>query len=231
MVLKELIRRLRRARLLPSRPLRTLPSIDAYARWAATYPPQAHNAFMRAEEAPMLELMPPLAGKVVLDLASGTGRYGLMAWQRQAAYVLALDNSPAMLALNPISRRMLAPLDRLPLPNACVDVVICGLALGHVAELQPAISEIGRVLRGGGYAVISDFHPFLYLNGGRRTFSTESGVYAVEHHVHLYATYHAASYAANLEIEAVREPTLDEADGLPVALVLRLRRRRRPVVL
>ena len=211
--------------------MQTLPSVQAYARWAATYPPHAHNALMQAEEAAMLDLMPPLANKVVLDLASGTGRYGLMAWQRNANHVLALDNSLAMLALNPLQRRMLGALDRLPLVSACADVVLCGLALGHLSALHPAISEIGRVLRGGGYAVVSDFHPFLFLNGARRTFSSDAGLYAVEHHAHLYEAYQAACSAANLEIEAVREPVLAEADGLPVALVFRLRKRRRPVVI
>ena len=230
MQIKGLLRRLRLARLLPSRSLQTLPSLEAYARWAATYPPNAHNALMQAEEAAVLELMPPLAGKVVLDLASGTGRYGLMAWQQQAKVVLTLDNSPAMLALNPMQRRMLAGLDRLPLANACADVVVCGLALGHLRDLKPAILEIGRVLRRGGYAVFSDFHPFLFLNGARRTFNTNTGVYAVEHYAHLYADYQAACSAARLEIEAVREPALAEADGLPVALVFRMRKRRSPVV-
>ena len=221
---------MRLARLLPSRPLQTLPSLEAYARWAATYSPQAHNALMQAEEAAMLDLMPPLAGKVVLDLASGTGRYGLMAWQQRAKHVLALDNSLAMLALNPLQRRMLATLESLPLAGACADVVVCGLALGHLPDVRPALAELGRVLRRGGYAVVSDFHPFLFLNGARRTFNTAAGVYAVEHHVHLYADYQAACSAANLDIEAVREPALAEADGLPVALVFRLRKRRRPVV-
>lgn len=225
MQIKGLLRRLRLVRLLPSRSLQTLPSVEAYARWAATYPPHAHNAFMQAEEAAMMDLMPPLVGQIVLDLASGTGRYGLMAWQQQAKMVLALDNSPAMMTLNPLPRRILASLDRIPLLDACADVVICGLALGHARDLGPAVAELGRVLRGGGYAVVSDFHPFLFLNGARRTFSTETGIYAVEHHVHLVSDYHAACSAADLEIDAVREPILPEAAGLPVALVFRLHKR------
>jgi malonyl-CoA O-methyltransferase len=169
-----------------------------------------------------------VADKRVLDLGSGTGRYGLFAWKGGAKQVLALDNSAAMLAQNPLPRRALGQMDAIPLANGTADVVLCGLALGHVPALTTALAEIGRVLRRGGYALISDFHPFLYLNGARRTFSTSSGVYAIEHYVHLYADYQQACAAASLDIEAVREPVLAETEGLPVALVLRARKRRRP---
>lgn len=226
MQIRGLLRRMRLARLLPSRPLQTLTSVDAYARWAATYPPRAHNALMQAEEGAMLALMPALADKVVVDLGSGTGRYALFAWEAGARRVLAFDNSAAMLAVNPLPRRCLAALDAVPLPANSADVVICGLALGHLPALDTSIGEISRVLRRGAYAVLSDFHPFLFLNGARRTFNTSSGVYAVEHYTHLYAEYQAAFAAANLVVEAVREPTLVETDGLPVALVFRVRKRR-----
>lgn len=228
MQIKGVLRRLRFARLLPSRPVRTLPSTEAYARWAATYPPRAHNALMEAEQAAMLELMPPVTGKRVIDLGSGTGRYGLFAWEGGARQVVAVDNSPAMLAQNPLPRRLLAGLDAVPLPDGMADVVFCGLALGHLPALTTALAEISRLLRRGGYALLSDFHPFLFLNGARRTFSTNTGVYAVEHFAHLYADYQQACAATSLEIEAIREPTIAETEGLPVALVMRVRKRRRP---
>ncbi len=61
----------------PAPPLLT--SLDAYARWAEAYPPQAHNALMRAEEQAVRALLPALDGQIVLDLACGTGRWGLIA--------------------------------------------------------------------------------------------------------------------------------------------------------
>src|SRR5690606_17468130 len=114
---------------------------DAYARWAAAYPPHAHNALMAAEEAAMRGLLPALAGRVVLDLACGTGRYGLLAQESGASRVLGLDNSSAMLRANPLPLRALATTEAIPLASASVDVILCGLALGHLPRLTPSIAE------------------------------------------------------------------------------------------
>ncbi|NWF68235.1 MAG: class I SAM-dependent methyltransferase [Chloroflexi bacterium] len=201
-------------RLLPFRPpkreLHTLSSLDAYALWARAYPPNAHNALMQVEERAMLSLLLPLTGKTVLDLACGTGRYSLLAWDRGAKTVIGLDNSPAMLRANSLSHKALARLTALPLPAESLDVVICGLALGHEKQLDKAVAEIGRVLRKNAYALVSDFHPFMFLSGARRTFEAPGGqTYAVEHYAHLYADYHRAAWAAGLIIEQVVEPHLD----------------------
>ncbi len=207
-------------RLLPQ----TLNSVDAYALWAERYPAQAHNALMQAEQAAMLALLPNLSGRVVLDLACGTGRYGLIAQAAGARRVLGLDNSAAMLQRAEFAPLVLATTERIPLASASVDVILCGLALGHLPQLTLTMQEIGRVLRPGGSALISDFHPFLALNGAQRTFQAQDGqTYAVEHYPHLYADYHQTSSDADLRIEAVREPVLD-AGTSPVVLVLHLLR-------
>ncbi|MBI5670334.1 MAG: class I SAM-dependent methyltransferase [Chloroflexi bacterium] len=218
-MIKRLLRRFQPA-------LSTLSSLDAYARWAVSYPPQAHNPLMQAEQAAMLDLLPPVAGAVVLDLAGGTGRYGLLARERGARLVIELDNSAAMLARNPLPCRALATAEALPLPDASLDGIVCALALGHLPRLMPALAEISRVLKSGGWALISDFHPLLYLSGGRRTFTTPDGqTYAVEHYPHLYSDYHQAARQANLVIDDVAEPRRtppSQRHHLPVVMVFRL---------
>jgi malonyl-CoA O-methyltransferase len=205
------------------RPLRTLPSLDAYALWAANYPPQAHNPLMEIEQAAMLELLPPLEGRAVLDLACGTGRYGLIAQEHGAAQVIGIDNSLPMLAGSPLGGRVQAATEAVPLKSASIDVVLCGLALGHLPGVETSMREIGRVLKPGGAALVSDVHPFVALNGAQRTFAAPDGkVYAVEHHAHLYADMHRAVAAAGLAVEALREPTLN---GAPVVVVYHFRRR------
>jgi SAM-dependent methyltransferase len=42
-------------------------------------------------------------------------------------------------------------------PDDSVGVVVCGLALMHVPDLEPVFGEFGRVLRPGGHLVISDW--------------------------------------------------------------------------
>ena len=207
------------------RQTRTLTSLDAYALWAASYPPQAHNALMQAEQAAMFELLPDLAGKVVLDLACGTGRYGLLAQDRGARAVISIDNSLPMLAANSLACRVQATTEIIPLLAESIDVVLCGLALGHLPGLDASICEIGRVLKPGGVALISDVHPFGALNGAQRTFAAADGrVYAVEHHVHLYADMQRAASDAGLWIDDVREPALER---VPVVIAYRLSRRLR----
>ncbi len=217
--------------LFPSRPIQTLSSLDAYARWVATYPPHAHNALMEAEESAMKSLLPDLAGRVVLDLACGTGRYGLLAYQRGAKIVIGLDNSAAMLRANPLKQIALSTSEALPLARESVDVVLCGLALGHLPRLAPTMHEISRVLKSGGTALISDFHPFIFLTGQRRTFTASDGkTYAVEHYPYLYADYQRAVHESGLHVRQVIEPRLVQdsavhfADdksrrGMPVVII------------
>ncbi len=207
-------------RVFPARP-RTLNSLDAYALWAANYPPQAHNLLMENEQQAMLDLMPSLNDKIVLDLACGTGRYGIVAQGHGAKQVVGIDNSPDMLKANPLTQRIQGTTERIPLASASVDVILCGLALGHLPHLQPSLSEIARVLKPNGVALVSDVHPFIALNGAQRTFSAQGGVYAVEHYPHLYSDYQQAGSSADLEIDAVREPTLKNA---PIVIVYRFLR-------
>jgi len=219
-----MIHNLLRRLLVPPRPAPTLSSLDAYARWAATYPPHAHNALMQAEQAAMLALLPPLQNTAVLDLACGTGRYGLIARERGARIVLGMDNSPAMLEASPLAARALATTEQIPLADGCLDVVICALALGHLPRLAPSIAEIARVLKPGGIALVSDFHPFMALNGHQRTFNAGGQTFAVEHYVHLYSDTLAAAAAAGLGMTHVVEPRLREAGDAPVVIVYRLQK-------
>ncbi|MBL8130802.1 MAG: class I SAM-dependent methyltransferase [Anaerolineae bacterium] len=213
-----LLRRIRRPRPAP-----TLASLDAYALWAAQYPPTAHNPLMQVEEQAISALLPDVSGAVAVDLAAGTGRYGLLLRERGARRVIALDNSPHMLAGSPLPFCVLSTMEAIPLASRAVDVLICGMAVGHLPRLDAVFAEIGRVLQPGGAALVSDFHPILHFTGARRTFNAQGKTYAVEHYPHLYGEFHAAASAARLRIDAVREPILSgHAGGAPVALVLRL---------
>jgi malonyl-CoA O-methyltransferase len=206
------------------RQLRPLSSQNAYALWAEAYPAQAHNAFMQLEQAAMEQLLPDLAGRVVLDLACGTGRYGLLAQAKGAAQVMGLDNSLPMLHAGKLTKIVLANLTALPLASNTFDVLVCGLAVGHLPKLDPIFAEIGRVLKPGGQALISDLHPFQALHGAQRTFTANGKQFAVEHYPHFYTDYHRSAAAAGLLIEALLEPELPEKSGLPVVLVLRLQK-------
>src|SRR5690348_6756971 len=156
----------------------------AYALWAASYPPRAHNPVMHAEERAMLALMPTdLHGQSVLDAGCGSGRYMLHALSRGAVGVTGVDLSIEMLeragkelgARGHLGDIELAQgnLERLPVPDASADLTICGLTIGHLDRLQPGLSELCRVTRPGGTILCSDVHPIGHALGWLRDFKTE----------------------------------------------------------
>ena len=197
--------------------------LAAYEQWVDDYTPEAHNPLMALEERAMLELMPPLAGQRALDLACGSGRY----LRRLGARAIGLDFSRPMLARAAAFGRPLAQADllRLPLAAGCCDLVVCGLAVGHVPGLGQALSEMGRVLAPGGVVVYSDLHPFGALAGWKRSFRGRDGrEYAAEHHIHLYSDHVGACRAAGLVITAASEPRIEFEHpfrGYPAVLVIR----------
>lgn len=219
----------------------------AYALWAPHYPAHAHNPVMQAEERAMLGLLPDsLRGCAVLDAGCGSGRYLLHALRRGATRVTGVDLSMAMLAR---ARTELADCARdatvtlvqgdlahLPLPDAQADLTLCGLVVGHLADLSQALSELRRVTRPGGCVLCSDVHPTGHALGWLRDFKAGGQHYAVRHTPHLFSHWHAACAWHGLAIEQVLEPRLDPADipagahfdraalDVPVALVFRLRR-------
>jgi malonyl-CoA O-methyltransferase len=221
-----------------------LDPLAAYALWAPDYPAHAHNPVMQAEERAMLELMPAeLGGMTVLDAGCGSGRYMRHALRRGAANVAGIDLSPAMLqraAAGPPLQLAQARLTALPFHDAVADLTVCGLVIGHLEALGPALAELRRVTRPGGALLISDIHPIGPALGWLRDFKAGGRRYAVRHTQHLYSHWHAACVALDLAIEEVREPMLDPTripDGahfdpvaleVPVALVFRLRRRPLP---
>lgn len=212
-MLKAILKRLR-----SSASLVTLSSLKAYEQWAEQYPPHAHNALMEAEQIAMMRLCPSLRGKQVIDLACGSGRYGLIAASEGASITIGLDNSIPMLRRNPMPLRSLSSTEMIPLASQSIDVVLCGLALGHLKHLDATMAEISRVLKPNGWALVSDFHPFIFLNGQQRTFTTADGHhYAVEHYVHLYADYHRAVQKVGLRIDAVLEPRFGESQDIRFA--------------
>lgn len=201
---------------------KTLSSLSAYELWANTYMADAHNKLMEIEQTAMLNLMPELSGKRVLDLACGTGRYGRIALEQGARIAHGVDNSAAMLQNAVLSQVIQATTEAIPSANNQYDVLICGLALGHLANIEPSMREISRVLAPNGIVLISDFHPFQALSGAQRTFLAENNqTYAVEHYPHLYSDYHGAAQRAGLSITHIAEPRYKDK---PVVLVLRLQK-------
>jgi malonyl-CoA O-methyltransferase len=199
----------------------------AYALWAPTYESVPHNPLMRVEQAAMVDLLPDVTGRVVLDAACGTGRYLHLLAARGAARRVGIDLTRDMLVRAQAGRAdlVIGDICALPLVAASVDVVVCGLALNDVAALDRALSELARVLRPGGYLLYSVVHPRGGPLGWTRSFDTLDGPRAVVSHWHTRAEHARGCARAGMTIEAEVEPRLpagiaNPPDG-PIALVIR----------
>jgi malonyl-CoA O-methyltransferase len=180
---------------------------------------------MELEHETVLALLPDINGQVVLDAGCGSGRY-LRELESRGARAIGMDLSAQMLhrARESTSRIVRADIRALPCDAMSLDLVVCGLALGDVAELELALQEISRALRPGGRVIYSVVHPAGEAAGWSRTFEIDGRHLAIDSHWHSLAQHRDAAAAAGLTIEAWREPALAERPGQRAVLVVRARR-------
>lgn len=88
---------------------------------------------------------------VVLDLGCGTG-----ATDFEGRTVVGLDPVPEMLALSPVSARVVGYGEALPFADASVDGVFSAYVFRNLDSVAVTLEEMARVLRPGGVAVIID---------------------------------------------------------------------------
>jgi len=195
----------------------------AYGRWAKSYPPRPHNPLMEVEHATVLSLLPEVRGQTVLDAGCGSGRY-LRELGHRGARAIGMDLSPAMLdrARETTTRIARADIRALPFDAMSIDLVVCGLALGDVAELELALIEMARVLRPGGRVVYSVVHPTGEAAGWSRTFESDGRQWAIDGFWHSLDRHRQACAAAGFTIEEWREPEISA--GQPAVLVVRAQR-------
>jgi SAM-dependent methyltransferase len=116
-----------------------------------------------------------LAGKVVVDLGCGPGHY-TRALRAAGAVTIPVDNSEeeSRLEGGPPEGLLVADAGALPLEDGSVDGVFASNLLEHTPDAHAVIREMERVLRPGGWGLISwtnwyspwgghDMSPYHYL--------------------------------------------------------------------
>ena len=198
---------------------------SAYQLWAGSYPPRAHNRLMEVEQETVLALLPDVRELTVLDAGCGSGRY-LRVLGERGANAIGMDLSRAMLerARETTTRIARADLRALPFDAMSFDLVVCGLALGDLAEIELALTEIARVLRPGGRVIYSVVHPVGGEAGWSRTFESGGKQWAIDSFWHSADRHREACASAGLVIEEWREPAVKQATDQRAILVVRARR-------
>jgi SAM-dependent methyltransferase len=177
---------------------------DAYRLWSDTY--DEENAVTALDQVAIRWLTPELDGLDLLDAACGTGRR-LVFRENAPRSAAGIDLVFEMLARGRRvpgrpSATSAADLRALPFPAGRFDVVWCRLAAGHLPALAPLYAELARVLRPGGCAVVTDFHPEAVRQGHTRIFRDAVGTsHAVEHVVHEPEDHERAARAAGLTFD------------------------------
>jgi len=198
-------------------PMREVNARTGYAEWASAYDAPG-NAIVGIEAPVVARLLAGVAPGTAVDAACGTGRHS--AWLAQRGHrVLGVDASSEMLARAaaavPGATFARGDLERLPLRSEAVDLAVCALALAHLAELDPAVAELARVLRPGGRLVVSALHPVLVALGWHAPYETPDGPRGfVREHDHVHGDYLRAFARAGLRVDECVEPRFTE-EALP----------------
>lgn len=200
--------------------VRRLTAKEAYEALAPHYD-SIPNPMMALEQNAMARLLPDLEGLTVADLGCGTGRYTERALDAGARRVYAVDLSHGMLrhlssrvAADPRVREVRANMEQLPFAAGRLDGVLSGLALGYATRLDRVLAEMSRVLRPGGFALISDLHPvgpslgwqreyLLGVNGNRERI-------VVEHHAYSFERFFELVFAHGLFLNELQEVPVGE---------------------
>ena len=128
-------------------------------------PRQVHGLDGAPEWPVIRALLPPLAGKRVLDLGCGFGWAARWMRGEGALSVLGLDVSENMIARarrdteDPAIEYRIADLETLTLPGAAFDLVHSSLAFHYVEDFSRLARVIHQALRPGGDLIFMIEHP------------------------------------------------------------------------
>jgi SAM-dependent methyltransferase len=141
---------------------------DHYDAFATSYARENETGLFNAYYArpAMLDLAGDVAGRSILDAGCGAGPLAA-ALRERGARVTGFDASPAMVALaqqrlgtdTPVLVADLA--ERLPFRTGEFDDVVASLVLHYLEDWSGPLSELHRVLKGGGRLLLAVNHPVI----------------------------------------------------------------------
>jgi malonyl-CoA O-methyltransferase len=187
---------------------------EAYRYWADSF--DEGTPILALESRQLLPVLsnalPEAAGKRFLDIGCGTGRWLRWAVDR-GAHAAGADLSPEMLDIGTrkpgLSGRVVqADAMATPFRDACADVVLSALVIGHMRPVSQAMAELARLAAPGARVIVTDFHPAALRRGWKRTF--KRGADTIEMESEAYSISELAHH--DLVLEEFREPRFGEQE-------------------
>ncbi|HLA59408.1 MAG TPA: class I SAM-dependent methyltransferase [Puia sp.] len=223
---------------------------QAYEIWSANYDKQPGNLMLDLDERIFSDLIEniDLRGKAVVDIGCGTGRHWQKIYSKSPSHVIGFDVSGSMLAQLknkfPFAHTQKTTDNLLTsIPDSSMDMIISTLTVAHIKNIEEAITAWSRVLKNGGELIVTDFHPSLLANGGKRSFTHGSRSLSVKNYIHTIGKIKKTFYEAGFTLIREEEKTVNEEvrsyyetknalavyerfKGLPVIYGLHLRKQR-----
>jgi len=223
---------------------------QAYEIWSANYDKQPGNLMLDLDERIFSDLIEhiDLRDKKIADIGCGTGRHWQKIYSKNPSYLIGFDVSGSMLeqlkSKFPFAHTQKTTDNLLAsLPDSSIDMIISTLTVAHIKNIEEAIASWSRVLKMGGELVVTDFHPSLLANGGKRSFRHGSRSLSVKNYIHSIEKIKKTFYKAGFTLIREDEKTVNEDvrsyyetknaltvyerfKGLPVIYGLHLRKQR-----
>ncbi len=226
----------------------TQPDASVFSRWARVYDAQS-NPLLLLEERRAAPLLPPVRGGNVLDVGCGTGRWLTRLEALHPASLTGMDCSVAMLErasekVLPTTTLEHGHSSALPNEDASHTLVMASFLLSYVKDLNAFAFECARVLRPGGWMLISDMHPVTAAEREwTRSFHVDGAKVDIAVHSRSLAEIVATFERNGFEVRVLIEPAFEEPErrvfedagklaeyekltGVPAIYILKLQKQR-----
>ena len=191
---------------------RPVKAAKAYDLWAQNYESEDDNLIFELEKKILEKLFLDieLNNKTVLDYGCGTGRNWQNIISKNPEKITGCDVSSEMLRQLKLKypraeTHLIKEKNFPPIPSGSIDVILSTLVVAHVKNIKKLFGAWNSYLNPGGVIIISDMHPELLREGGKRTFMHENKNLEIKNFVHSIEDIIRICSGLNLQVEEISE--------------------------